>query len=125
MKYDLLIKNGRVILDEGEQEVEVAVKDGKIAAIGHELGDAEKVIDAKGQVVAPGMVDAHVHITEPGGGYRDEWEGYETGLKGAAKGFDQVYYPGEIQEDVEAKYDETGIPIPQSIYDYMKSEQVY
>lgn len=86
MKYDLLIKNGRVILDEGEQEVEVAVKDGKIAAIGHELGDAEKVIDAKGQVVAPGMVDAHVHITEPGGGYRDEWEGYETGLKGAAKG---------------------------------------
>ncbi|OFU79546.1 MULTISPECIES: ureidoglycolate dehydrogenase [unclassified Staphylococcus] len=42
-----------------------------------------------------------------------------------AKGFDQVYYPGEIQEDVEAKYDETGIPIPQSIYDYMKSEQVY
>ncbi|UXV42125.1 allantoinase AllB [Staphylococcus simulans] len=86
MKYDLLIKNGRVILDEGEQEVEVAVKDGKIAAIGHDLGDAEKVIDAKGQVVAPGMVDAHVHITEPGGGYRDEWEGYETGLKGAAKG---------------------------------------
>lgn len=86
MKYDLLIKNGHVILDEGEQEVEVAVKDGKIAAIGHDLGDAEKVIDAKGQVVAPGMVDAHVHITEPGGGYRDEWEGYETGLKGAAKG---------------------------------------
>ncbi|OHR55960.1 allantoinase AllB [Staphylococcus sp. HMSC061G12] len=86
MKYDLLIKNGRVILNEGEQEVEVAVKDGKIAAIGHDLGDAEKVIDAKGQVVAPGMVDAHVHITEPGGGYRDEWEGYETGLKGAAKG---------------------------------------
>ncbi|MDN6260529.1 MAG: allantoinase AllB [Staphylococcus simulans] len=86
MKYGLLIKNGRVILDEGEQEVEVAVKDGKIAAIGHDLGDAEKVIDAKGQVVAPGMVDAHVHITEPGGGYRDEWEGYETGLKGAAKG---------------------------------------
>lgn len=86
MKYDLLIKNGRVILDEGEQEVEVAVKDGKIAAIGHDLGDAEKVNDAKGQVVAPGMVDAHVHITEPGGGYRDEWEGYETGLKGAAKG---------------------------------------
>lgn len=86
MKYDLLIKNGRVILDEGEQEVEVAVKDGKIAAIGHDLGDAEKVIDAKGQVVAPGMVDAHVHIIEPGGGYRDEWEGYETGLKGAAKG---------------------------------------
>ncbi len=42
-----------------------------------------------------------------------------------AKGFDQVYYPGEIQEDVETKYEESGIPIPQSIYDYMKSDQVY
>lgn len=86
MKYDLIIKNGRVILDDDVKEVEVAVKDGKIAAIGNDLGEAEKVIDAEGQIVSPGMVDAHVHITEPGGGHRDEWEGYETGLKGAAKG---------------------------------------
>lgn len=41
-----------------------------------------------------------------------------------ANGFDQVYYPGEIQEAVEEKYAETGIPIPQSIYDYMKSDQI-
>ena len=32
------------------------------------------------------MVDAHVHITEPGGGYRDEWEGYDTGTRACAKG---------------------------------------
>lgn len=34
MKYDLLIKNGVVILEDGAQNVEVGVKDGKIAAIG-------------------------------------------------------------------------------------------
>lgn len=86
MKFDLIIKNGLVILENGEQNVEVGVKDGKIAAIGHDLGEVTKVIDAENQIVSPGMVDAHVHITEPGGGYRDGWEGYETGTKAAAKG---------------------------------------
>lgn len=85
MNYDLVIKNGLVILPSGETETDVAVKDGKIAAIGKDLL-GEKEIDATGLVVSPGMVDAHVHITEPGGGYRDEWEGYETGTKACAKG---------------------------------------
>ena len=66
MKYDLIIKNGLVILEDGEQQVEVGVKDGKIVAIGQALGEAEQVIDAQNQIVSPGMVDAHVHITEPG-----------------------------------------------------------
>lgn len=86
MNYDLLIKNGLVILDNGEIETDVAIKDGKIAAIGSDLGDAAEVIDAKGLVVSPGMVDAHVHITDPGGSYRDDWEGYLTGTKACAKG---------------------------------------
>ena len=47
MSYDLLIKNGLVILDNGEIETDVAIKDGKIAAIGSDLGDAAEVIDAK------------------------------------------------------------------------------
>lgn len=42
-----------------------------------------------------------------------------------AQGFDQVYYPGEIQEDVVKKYEKSGIPIPESIYDYMKSDKIY
>ena len=86
MSFDLIIKNGLVILDNGEVETDVAVKDGKIAAIGFDLGEATETIDAKGLIVSPGMLDAHVHITDPGGGYRDEWEGYETGTKACAKG---------------------------------------
>ncbi|WP_080875624.1 allantoinase AllB [Oceanobacillus timonensis] len=86
MNFDAIIKNGFVILENGEQEVEVGMKDGKIAAIGNDLGTDGKIIDAKGAIVAPGMVDAHVHITEPGGGYRDEWEGYDTGTRASAKG---------------------------------------
>lgn len=57
-----------------------------IVALGNDLGDAHEIIDAKGLIVSPGMVDAHVHITEPGGSYRDDWEGYITGTRAAAKG---------------------------------------
>lgn len=86
MAYDLIIKNGLVILPTGEVETDVAVKDEKIVAIGKDLGEAKEVIDAEGLVVSPGMVDPHMHITEPGGNYRDEWEGYVTGTRACAKG---------------------------------------
>lgn len=85
MSYDLVVKNGLVILNGGEVKTDVAIKDGKFAAIGAGLRGKEE-IDATGLIVSPGMIDAHVHITEPGGGYRDEWEGYKTGTASAAKG---------------------------------------
>lgn len=85
MSHELVIKNGLVILEDGEVHTNVAVDHGKITAIGKDL-DGDREIDAKGLVVSPGMVDAHVHITPMGGGYRDEWEGYVTGTAACAKG---------------------------------------
>ncbi|WP_413737067.1 allantoinase AllB [Sodalis sp. RH21] len=84
--YDVIIANGLVILEQGEVLTDVAIKNGKIAAIGSALRGAERVIDAAGLVVSPGMVDAHVHINEPGGGIRNDWEGYVTGTRACAKG---------------------------------------
>lgn len=86
MSYDLIIKNGLVILEGGEVKTDIGVKDGIITGIGHGLTDGETIFDATGLIVSPGMVDAHVHITEPGGSYRDQWEGYETGTAACAKG---------------------------------------
>mgnify|MGYP000900385229 CR=1 FL=1 len=86
MSYDLIIKNGLVILEGGEVKTDIGVKDGIITGIGHGLTDGETILDATGLIVSPGMVDAHVHITEPGGSYRDQWEGYETGTAACAKG---------------------------------------
>jgi len=45
--------------------------------------DAVEVIDARGLVVLPGVVDAHAHFNEPG---RADWEGWEAGTRGAAAG---------------------------------------
>ncbi|MTD27555.1 allantoinase AllB [Erwinia sp. J316] len=84
--YDLIISNGLVILDSGEVHTDIAVKNGKIAAIGVALQGAKQVIDAKGLIVSPGMIDAHVHFNEPGGGIRDDWEGYVTGTRACARG---------------------------------------
>lgn len=85
MSYDLIIKNGLVILESGDVQTDIAVKNGKIAKIGPDLEGAKEIIDAKGLIVSPGMVDVHVHITEPGG-TRAEWEGYATGTSACAKG---------------------------------------
>ncbi|MFC0178947.1 allantoinase AllB [Thorsellia kenyensis] len=83
MKYDMLIKNGMVVLENDALKLDIAIKQGKIVALGHELGDARQTIDASGQIVMPGMVDPHMHISEPG---RTEWEGYKTAGRAAAKG---------------------------------------
>ncbi|OON42055.1 allantoinase [Izhakiella australiensis] len=83
MSYDLIIKNGTVILEDEARVIDIAVNAGKIAAIGENLGDARKVMDANGLIIAPGMVDSHTHISEPG---RTHWEGYATATRAAAKG---------------------------------------
>lgn len=64
MKYDLLIKGGTVIDGTGEPRriADVAIQDGRIARIALAIaGDAKRVIDAAGLIVAPGVVDPHTH----------------------------------------------------------------
>jgi N-acyl-D-aspartate/D-glutamate deacylase len=63
MRYDLLVKNGRIIDGSGTESYDgsVAVKDGRIVAVGEISGEARETIDARGLAVTPGFVDVHTH----------------------------------------------------------------
>ena len=62
-EYDLVIRKGTVIDGTGAapREADVAVRDGRIAAVGKVTGAAREEIDAKGRIVTPGFVDIHTH----------------------------------------------------------------
>jgi dihydroorotase len=63
--YDLVIRNGRVIdpSQHLDRITDVAIRDGKIAALGRNLHAAES-IDVTGQIVVPGLIDIHLHARD-------------------------------------------------------------
>lgn len=83
--YELLIKNGKVVLPDQVLKLDIAVSAGKIVALGKELSAAPltQVIDAEGLYVLPGMIDMHVHFNEPALGH---WEGFRSGSAALAAG---------------------------------------
>lgn len=81
----LLIKNGRVI-DPSQKLDEVCdllLADGKVLQIGGKMPAAEETLDAKGLIVAPGLIDMHVHLREPG---NEEEENIASGSAAAVAG---------------------------------------
>lgn len=63
--YDLLVSNARVVDGTGNPwfRADIGIKNGRIARIGHiNPSEAAKVIDARGQIVAPGFIDVHSHV---------------------------------------------------------------
>ncbi len=87
----LLIKNGRVIdpASGTDKTLDILIDRKKIAAVGSKINDkTAKVVDAAGKVVAPGFIDMHVHLREPGYEHK---ETIATGtLAAAAGGFTSV-----------------------------------
>ena len=83
----VLLKGGRVVDPAAgvDDTLDVLLADGRVAAVGRDLdaGDDADVRDVSGLVVAPGLVDVHVHLREPGGEHK---ETIRTGAWAAAVG---------------------------------------
>jgi dihydroorotase len=86
----LLIENGRVIdpSQELDRVTNLLIEDGKIAGFDVARNGQTTIIDARGKIVAPGLIDMHVHLREPG---REEDETIASGTAAAlAGGFTSV-----------------------------------
>jgi dihydroorotase len=85
MSKSVVIRGGRVVDATGERRADVLVDDALVAAVVEDGSDvrADVELDAGGCVVAPGLVDLHAHLRQPG---REEAETIETGARAAALG---------------------------------------
>lgn len=88
-KNSIIIRNGKVVLENSVERKDILVENGRIAAIADYIPEnGGKEIDAAGLHVFPGLIDMHVHLREPGFEYKED---IESGSKAAVKGgFTQI-----------------------------------
>ncbi|WP_322896356.1 dihydropyrimidinase [Yoonia sp. 67] len=98
MTYDLIIAGGTVATAADTFSCDIGVKDGRIVALGHDLGPASRVIDATGHFVLPGGIDSHVHIAQPSGPGVTMADDFASGTKSAMFGGNTTIMPFCLQE---------------------------
>lgn len=86
---DVVIRGGLVVDAGGRRHADIACRDGRITAIASHLPAVSEVIDARGLVVLPALIDVHVHFNEPG---RTAWEGAATGSRALAAGGGTLFF---------------------------------
>ena len=87
MSFDTIIRNGSVVTATDTYVADIAIADGKIAAIGKRLPtqNSSHLLDATGKLVLPGGIDVHTHLDMPFGGTTSA-DDFETGTRAAAFG---------------------------------------
>jgi dihydroorotase len=82
--YDLILKGGRVVNQDGEGVRDIGIRGGHFAALGDlSRASAGEVIECRGLHVLPGVIDSHVHFREPGLTHKED---LESGSRGAVLG---------------------------------------
>lgn len=86
MSRKLLIKNGLVVCPKQniEEKLDLIIQEDKIISLGKEIKDNEaQILDVKGKIVTPGLIDMHCHLREPG---REDIGTIQSGSESAAAG---------------------------------------
>ncbi len=120
--FDLKISNGTVANSAETFTADIGVSDGKIVAIGKNIGDAEREIDAGGKYVLPGGIEAHCHIEQESSSGLMTSDDYYSGSVSAAFGGNTCFVPfaaqhrGQSLKEVLETYH--GRAQPKSVIDY-------
>ncbi len=108
--HDLVIRGGTIVSAHGTCEADLAVKDGRVAALGRGLAEGREEIDARDRLVMPGGVDTHCHIEQLSGAGLMNADTFETATRSAAFGGTTTtvsfaaQHPGMRISDVMADY---------------------
>lgn len=97
--FDLIIKGGTVVTASDITRCDVGIRNGVIATLGLDLGEADRVIDASGKLVMPGGIDSHVHIAQPSGEGIVMADDFESATRSAAFGGNTTIMPFCLQEN--------------------------
>jgi dihydropyrimidinase len=95
--FDTVIRHGTVATASDTFKADVAIKGGRIVAIGEALTDADDIIDATGLLVLPGGIDSHVHISQPSGPGIVMADDFESATRAAAFGGNTFVMPYCLQ----------------------------
>lgn len=96
--HDLVIRGARVVTGADVAEMDIGVRNGRIATLGSGLSGAE-VTDAAGLIAMPGGIDSHVHISQPSGPGIEMADDFASGSAAAACGGNTTILPFCLPED--------------------------
>ncbi len=82
-RYDLILKGGILATADGTSPGDLAIQDGRIAAVGAVEGEAAETVDVSGLHILPGAIDTQVHFREPGLEHKED---IESGTRSAVAG---------------------------------------
>jgi dihydropyrimidinase len=98
MSFDTIIRGGKVATASDTFACDIGIADGRIVALGSDLGEASEIIDATDRLVLPGGIDSHVHISQPSGPGIVMADDFESATRAAAFGGNTTVLPFCLQE---------------------------
>ncbi|HYB55408.1 MAG TPA: dihydropyrimidinase, partial [Alphaproteobacteria bacterium] len=109
-EFELVVRGGTVATAADVVRADIGIKDGRIVAIGAELGRGRREIDAEGKLVLPGGIDSHCHIEQKSSLGVMTADDFFTGTRSAACGGTTTIIPFAAQH--------RGMSIRQVVKDY-------
>lgn len=96
-EFDLVLRNAHAVTASDSFHCDIGIRDGRIAALGTQLGAGAKEIDIAGRYVTPGGVDAHCHLDQPSPPPIKTADDFNTGTRSAACGGTTTVIPFALQ----------------------------
>ncbi len=108
--YELLIKNGTIVTSSQRLKCNLVTNEGIIVAITNKKPKTNRVIDAEGKMILPGIIDIHCHLRDPGFEHKED---FETGTRAAAAGGVTFVFP---QPNLD--------PVPNTVENFKKEVEI-